>query len=223
MIDIDVIYFDIDGTLLDANIDIANAVNYTRSRLDLEPKPFDEIVSYIGTGVADLVARGTGFSRGAKFAKAMRVFEKYYIRHTTDYAKLYPGVKNILRHFRNKKKIIVTNRFRRYAVAALRNFGLLKYFVEIVGGDDKFCMKPFGCVIERSLARIKADRRRAIIVGDMDIDVMTGKNAGIKTCFVTHGLGKLKDVKKLNPDFVIDGLAELKKIITLNTKEGSHG
>ena len=39
------------------------------------------------------------------------------------------------------------------------------------------------------------------------------KNSGIKTCFVTYGLGKLEDVKPLKPDFIIDDMAELEKII----------
>lgn len=213
MIDIDVIYFDIDGTLINANKDIVNAVNYTRSKFGLPPKPFGEIVSYIGTGVGDLVAKSIGCDKGVRISDALKIFERYYLKHATDHAKLYPNVKNVLRYFRNKKKIILTNRYRRFAIAGLETFGLTDYFEEIIGGDDEKCMKPSGCVVRRSLAGFNGDRKKAIIVGDMAIDVETGKNAGIRTCFVTHGLGKLKDVKKLHPDYIIDGLSELKRLI----------
>ena len=53
----------------------------------------------------------------------------------------------------------------------------------------------------------------AIIVGDMYIDVMAGKNAGIATCAVTYGIGKVEDIIKAGPDFMIDDIKELKKII----------
>lgn len=213
MIDIDVIYFDVDGTLIDARRDIVDAVNYMRSRFGLEPKPFREIVSCIGTGVRDLIEKTVVGDKGVRVSDALKVFGKRYLGHPADHAKLYPNVRSVLRHFRDKKKIILTNRFRRFALAALERFRLTGYFFDIIGGDDEKCMKPLACVVERSLKRLKADRSRAIIVGDMDIDVMTARNSGIKSCFVTHGLGKLKDVKKLKPDYVIDDLSELKRII----------
>jgi len=213
MIGVDLIFFDIDGTLVNANRDIVNAVNYTRKQFTLEPKPLDEIVSYIGTGVSDLVNNGIIEDSGLQPKDVLAVFEKYYLRHATDYARLYPNAKSVLRYFRDKKKVILTNRYKKFAVAALKRFDLMGYFIEIIGGDNENCMKPFACVVEKSLKKHKADRSRSIIIGDMAIDVETGKNAGIKTCFITYGLGKLKDVKKLKPDYIIDDLSELKGII----------
>ena len=43
----------------------------------------------------------------------------------------------------------------------------------------------------------------------MTIDIETGRNAGIKTCAVTYGLGTRNDLTNSSPDFMIDSLDEL--------------
>ena len=47
----------------------------------------------------------------------------------------------------------------------------------------------------------------------MAIDIETGKNTGIRSCWAKYGLGKLKDVKPLKPDFTIGDMIELEEII----------
>ena len=49
--------------------------------------------------------------------------------------------------------------------------------------------------------------------GDMDIDVRAGKDAGILTCAVTYGIGKIEDIVRAKPDYIIDNLLQLKEII----------
>ena len=51
------------------------------------------------------------------------------------------------------------------------------------------------------------------MVGDMAIDVQTGKNSRIKTCWVSYGLGRREDVEPLKPDYMINDIIELKDII----------
>lgn len=213
MAGIEAIFFDVDGTLVDARVDIVNAMNHALRSLGAEEKPFDDIVSYIGTGVKDLVKRSLGTSDEDLILKGTEMFGRYYTAHAADEARLYPHVKDILKYFKDKHKYILTNRYSRFADAVLKDLGIRKYFEEIFGGDDEDCLKPSACVMDRIIADLNIDRSRAIIVGDMAIDVQAGKNSGIKTCWVTYGLGKTEDVKGLNPDYIIEDIVELKGII----------
>ncbi|MBI4982102.1 MAG: HAD hydrolase-like protein [Candidatus Omnitrophica bacterium] len=54
---VDLIIFDLDGTLVDSRFQIANAVNFTLRALNIEERPFEEIVSFIGMGARDLLRR----------------------------------------------------------------------------------------------------------------------------------------------------------------------
>ena len=213
MLQIDSIFFDVDGTLVDARNDIANSINYTLKSLGVPERPKAEIVSYIGTGVKDLIRRSLGAPYSGLEDKANDIFSKYYIKHSADTATLYPHVKEVLEHFRDKKKYVLTNRYSKFAEITLKALGVGEYFNDILGGDDEDCLKPSACIIDRVLSKLKIDKSKSIIVGDMAIDVMTGKNSGVKTCWVSYGLGKPEEVKGLGPDYIIDDLIELKNII----------
>lgn len=214
MFTVDSIFFDVDGTLVDARNDIAGSVNHALKSLGIREKSVPEIVSYIGTGVKDLIRQSLGDDNLSLQEKAEEIFTGYYVKHSADTATLYPHVKEVLEHFKDKKKYILTNRYSRFAEITLNALGVGQYFEEILGGDDEDCLKPSACIIDRVLHKLKIDKSRSIIVGDMAIDVMTGKNAGIKTCWVSYGLGRLEDIRNLSPDYIVDDIIKLKSIIT---------
>ncbi len=213
MIAVDSIFFDVDGTLVDSSKDIAKAMNFALKGLGLKEKSQQEIVSHVGTGVKYLVRKSLGTEDEHLIKKAVRIFSDYYVKHSADESRLYPHVKDMLDHFKEKRKFVLTNRYKKFAEATLIGLGIQSYFEDIIGGDDENCLKPSACVLDKVFSRLRISRGRAIIVGDMAIDVETGKNSGIKTCWVTYGLGKAEEVRPLGPDYVIDDMKELKEII----------
>ncbi|MBI5123866.1 MAG: HAD-IA family hydrolase, partial [Candidatus Omnitrophica bacterium] len=176
-------------------------------------KSFDEIVSYVGTGVSDLIAKSLDTDDDSLVEKGVEIYSKHMLEHPARNAKVYPHVKETLEFFKDKRKFVLTNRYAKFADVVLNALGLGKYFEDIFGGDDESCIKPSACVLGTILPRLKIDKSKAIIVGDMSIDIMTGKNSGVRTCWVTYGLGSAEEVKDLKPDYVIDDIAQLKKIV----------
>jgi phosphoglycolate phosphatase len=215
MINADLLIFDIDGTLVDARKDIVKAVNYTLRELDIPLKSFDQIVSYIGTGVKDLLTRSLGRENNALLDKSLSVFGNYYRDHLADEAVLYPHVVEILEYFKEKTKAIISNRNKEFAELILVKLGIDKYFRNVEGADDNGCNKPDPCLLNNILRDIGTDKKRTIMIGDMDLDILAGKNAGVFTCGVTYGIGKKKDILKSGPDFIIDDLLKLKEIIKI--------
>jgi len=98
-------------------------------------------------------------------------------------------------------------------LSTLDALGIDKYFDAIVGGDNEDYLKPDPHYINKCLKDFGIEPERAIMVGDMYIDIQTGKNAKITTCAVTYGIGKREDFIKYNPDYIINDMIELKKII----------
>jgi len=210
---VDLIIFDLDGTLVDSREDIANAVNHTLRKVGLKEKSLSEITSYIGTGMRDLIRKSLGEECGL-FDKSLSIFEDYYRRHCAECSVLYQGVKEILEHFKDKRKAIVTNRNYKFALLILKALGIYDYFQDIIGGDDIGCMKPSYCPLDSLMQRFNIDREKTIIVGDMHIDILAGKRAGIITCAVTYGIGRKEDIVKAKPDYIIDNILKLKEIIS---------
>jgi len=213
MVDIDTILFDLDGTLVDSRKDIVKAVNFTLGRLGLPEKPAELIVSYIGLGIRDLLRKSLGKEKGSLAEPALKIFAEYFSKHCVDESRLYPHVKEILDYFRDKRKVVVTNRGRESAEITLKKLGIGDYFQEIFGGDDENCVKPSSCPLDRVAFQLGFDKNKTIMVGDMDIDILAGKNFGVLTCWVAYGLGKKEDVEKIGPDYIIDDIIELKDVI----------
>ena len=209
------VFFDVDGTLADARLDISGAMNRVLKTLGRQEKPSGEIASYIGSGVKDLIKKslGTYGDDAGLVDRATAMYEEEYLKHPADHAVLYPGVVELLKALPDKRKFILTNRYAHLASALLDKLGISGFFEDVFGGDDEGCIKPSPRVMEKILPAVMVNKKEALIVGDMAIDVMTGKNSGVRTCWVTYGLGKKEDVLPLRPDYVIDRISELSKII----------
>lgn len=210
---VDAIFFDLDGTLIDSKDDIVAAVNHIIGEAGAPQKTYEEIFSYIGTGVEDLIARSIGENDIEIINKYVRSFDDYFKEHHTDKSKLYPNVEETLEVFSNKKLVIVTNRKKGMAERTLEKFGIAGYFRGIVGGDDISCIKPMACPVKKGLRMYVDVNEQALMVGDMDVDVLAGKAAGIMTCAVTYGFGKKEDILKAGPDITINDIKELAGII----------
>jgi phosphoglycolate phosphatase len=214
MVAVELIIFDFDGTLVDSKKAIADSVNFTLENIGLTKKSNEEIMTYVGTGVEALIEQSLGKDNMRFFEKALSVFTEHHIKHSADSSRLYPHVEDVLEHYKDKIKVIITNRRYESAAGLLRSLGAYDDFKKIVGGDDLACTKPSSCPLDRIIEEFKIqDKQKAIMVGDMDIDVYTGKNAGVRTCAVTYGIGNREDIIKAKPDYIIDDISELRNIV----------
>jgi len=209
---IDLLIFDLDGTLVDSKLDIANAVNFMLKEFTLNEKNVGEIYSYIGKGIEHLIRESLG-KRQDIYEEARAYFKKHYKEHFMDTSVLYPGVKEILKHFQNKKKVVISNKQQDFALLTLKELAVDGYFADVLGGDKVNCVKPDPCPINETIHRLNIDKEKTMMIGDMDIDIRAGKDAGVSTCAVTYGIGKKEDILKVGPDYIIDDISQLKEII----------
>ncbi|MCF7917177.1 MAG: HAD family hydrolase [Candidatus Omnitrophica bacterium] len=215
MSEIETIIFDLDGTLIDSKEDIIAAVNYTLEKLGNDTKPAWEITPFIGTGSRDLIKKSLGKSEDdQELEQAHSIFIHYFRKHSYDKTVLLPHAREVLDYLKHNNLFILTNRHKDLAKEALNHFGIYKYFKDIDGGDLDDCRKPSACPVNKFFDMYKIDKNKSIIVGDMDIDIKTGRAAGIYTCGFVSGIGDRKDIESANPDYLINDLIELKKIIT---------
>ncbi|MFC1631426.1 HAD family hydrolase [Candidatus Omnitrophota bacterium] len=209
---VELIIFDLDGTLVDSKEAIARQVNLALKEVGLKEKEAPEIISYIGTGVDDLVRKSLGDEHQHLFEQAKDVLENYR-RDFEDDSQLYPGVKELLEYFKTKSKAIISNRKYEFVLPMLERLEIGDYFERVIGGDNEDCLKPAPCSLDKMISEAQVDKGKVIMVGDMDLDVLAGKNAGVLTCAVTYGLGKREDIIRAQPDYMIGNMLQLKDII----------
>ncbi|HRI37280.1 MAG TPA: HAD hydrolase-like protein, partial [Nitrospira sp.] len=78
---VDLLIFDLDGTLIESKWDIAYAVNFTLKELGLPERPIEEIFGFVGDGVKRLLRLAVGEGNQEKFEEALKVFRGHYLEH----------------------------------------------------------------------------------------------------------------------------------------------
>lgn len=206
--------FDLDGTLVDSKKDIVDAINHILTEMGLKKRPDDIIQGYIGRGRDKLIADSLGHEASPEMVeKANKVFSEHYRAHMFDHTMLYPGVLEVLEYLKDKTLMVISNKDHSLVVKTLEHFNIDKYFSKVMGGDDQNCRKPDSCPINSLLDNAGTLTHEAIIIGDSEIDIKAGKLAGILTCALTCGIGRIENIKKENPDYVLSDIRELKNII----------
>ena len=213
MLRIDLMIFDLDGTLIDSKRDIATCVNKMLGQMNHPKRDPEEIYSFIGLGVEKLIEMSLGTQDEAEIKKGLVILRPLVRKHLLDTTKLFQNTKETLEYFKDKRKVIISNRDKEFTSVLLRHLGIESYFEIALGGDEVGCRKPSPCPIEKVLSDIHIPKERAIITGDMAYDIISGKEAGVHTCAVTYGIGGPEDLKAAEPDFMIDDIIELKRII----------
>ncbi|MBM4263741.1 MAG: HAD-IA family hydrolase [Deltaproteobacteria bacterium] len=206
---VDLVMFDLDGTLANTGRDLADAVNFTRAHFQLPALPDAVVISHVGRGVEHLLQQAVPEERSLHFKEVMDVFLERYQNHLLDATALYPHAREVLDYFRDKKRAVVSNKMYRLTIEVVRGLGIAEEFDLILGGDSVAEKKPHPALINHAVERFHIAPQRAVMIGDGEIDVEAGRRAGVITCGVTYGLCAREAVAAAQPDFLIDDLSTL--------------
>jgi len=218
---IDIISYDFDGTLVDSIPDITTAINLTFQKNKLPPVTDEQMKSFVGDGIPLMVERALKASLNENriidlfdqfYDPVLRQYKILYSEHCTEKSRLYPGVKDILKHYSHKTQLLITNKAESITRKMLIHYGLDEYFDLIIGGDTLPERKPHPSVME--YARSKYGTGLTLChVGDSPVDVKTAKQADAMSVAVLYGYSSAEALMNAKPDFLIHQIDELKNII----------
>jgi phosphoglycolate phosphatase len=207
----DLLIFDLDGTLIDSKLDLAHAVNATRSHMGLAPLEHECVYSYVGSGAPVLIRRALGpEATETQVQEALEFFLEYYREHYLDYTVLYPGVRESLDRLRDagKRMAVLTNKPVRISKAILDGLGVSPHFFQVYGGNSFDFKKPHPIGVETLMNEASVAPERTLMVGDSGVDVQTAINAGIQCCGVTYGF-QPETLADPAPNRLVDRMEEL--------------
>lgn len=213
MIEVDALLFDLDGTLIDSKKDLTQAVRWLQARYQAPLSSEDQVSSFIGDGVMQLVRRALPRLSARMLPEAVEIYKSYYRIHCLDTTRFYPGVVETIHAFRHKKMAVVTNKPLRVTRRMLESLGLLRFFSCVLGGDSLRRKKPFPDPILRALHEFRVfPPKRAVMVGDGPNDIQAGAAAGTYTCAVLSNISDPQKLLKTHPQFVINNLSILRHL-----------
>jgi phosphoglycolate phosphatase len=210
-LDMDLLIFDLDGTLIDSRMDLANSVNATRAHMSMPPLANELVYSYVGNGAPALIRRSLGgCATEAQIQAALEFFLEHYSHHHLDHTTLYPGVREALDRLRaaGKRMAVLSNKPVRISRAILDGLGVGGHFFAVYGGNSFEFKKPDPVGVQALMREAGVGPDRTVMVGDSSVDVETARNAGIRCCAVTYGF-KPESLADPAPDLLVDRMQEV--------------
>jgi len=208
---IELLIFDLDGTLIDSKLDLANAVNAARSNLGRGPLNLAVILTYVGYGAPVLIRKAlAGEATESEIARALEFFLDYYGRHALDSTRFYPGVRESLErmHGAGKRLAILTNKTAAISCAVIEGLSAAELFFRVYGGDSFAAKKPDPAGIRQLMREAGIGCGATMMVGDSVVDVETARNAGVFSCGVRFGFAP-DTFDRTPPDLLVDRMEDL--------------
>lgn len=209
----DLVIFDLDGTLLDSIGDLMTACNVALAHFNYPTHEEEAYKQFVGNGIYKLVERA--LPREARTTERINevkaVFETYYKVHSLDQTRPYEGIINLLETLKAAgiRCCILTNKAEGYAKELVAHFfpGLID---EVVGQREGIPTKPDPIGITQLLQTYHIEPSKCLYVGDSNVDVQTGQNAGVAVCGVLWGFRSEKELREAGATYLAKDVSMLR-------------
>jgi phosphoglycolate phosphatase len=189
------VVFDLDGTLVDSQRDIAEAANDLLVSCGGRPLLEHAIAQMVGDGAALLVARAFAAAAIEAPPDALDRFLDLYDRRLLKYTRPYDGVGELLEELgrRGTSLAVLTNKPLGATRQILAGLDLARHFPEdaVLGGDGPFPRKPDPAGLLHLTARFEVGVASTLMVGDSVADWRTAQRASTSICLARYGFGYL--------------------------------
>lgn len=203
------LFFDLDGTIIDSrerlyvlfqqlveksSLTFDEYWNLKKNKIKHE-QILKEIFKYSDEELADFQNRWMNKIESTQMLELDKPFE---------------NIKFCLDDLRNKNALylITARQFKDKTISQLENMSLKKYFEDILVTEQKYEKTS---LIKECCKFSQND----YIIGDTGIDIKTGKTLGLKTIAVTYGFMSKEVLKNYKPDYLIDDIMDIKKILEI--------
>ncbi|MFA7571805.1 MAG: HAD family hydrolase [Sulfurimonadaceae bacterium] len=181
-----VIMFDMDGTLINSGTMIANTVNYVRENIGLAILEKKHILEKLN----DPNINSAEFFYGTKHftQEQTHLFESYYTQNCLLELEIYDGIESLLKTLKGEFKLAVaTNASSIFAKKMLAHLELLDHFEVVFGYDSVTKPKPHPEMVHKIIHTLAATKEKSLLIGDSHKDTQAAFNAGVDSILVNWG------------------------------------
>lgn len=190
---VELIIFDMDGTLIDSSVTIVNAINHVRHNLGLAPMDFTFVMEKINDhhiNPAQLFYETDHFEGDHE-----RWFSEYYTKNHEMELLLYDGIYDLLIALRERGILlsVATNAYRGSAIESLTHLGIYDLFDTIACYDDVSRGKPYPDMLFKILRTLNIHPDKTLFIGDGSRDEIASRRADIDYLMIDWGFSNHQD------------------------------
>lgn len=210
--------FDLDGTLTDTLESLTFSVNETLRELHLQPITGRQCESFVGNGAKVLVEKSlqvAGDRELVHLEEALDIYGRIFKENCTYHVKLYDGILEMIQTLKSKgvKLAVLTNKPHLQALDVVFSFFGKDIFSDIRGQKEGVPRKPDPTAAIMIAEEFQAECRECVYIGDSEVDMQTGRAAGMKTVGVTWGFRDRQALVMHGAEHIIDNPQELLAIV----------
>ena len=208
--------FDLDGTLIDSQRDLAAATNRLLAELGGRQLGEDAVAAMVGEGAAVLVRRalaagGVQTDERRALARFLEIYESALLVHTRPYDGMVAALERLAS---SARLAVLTNKPTRATHEILSGLDLFGYFADVIGGDTPLGRKPDSAGLNELIARAGVQPSAAMLIGDSPIDLATARRGGTAVCLARYGFGyRFGDGEFTGGELFIDAPPELVDVV----------
>jgi phosphoglycolate phosphatase len=204
----DAYVFDFDGTLADSFTAITSTINYVRGLRGLPPLALAEVKCHVGLGAENLLEQTVP---GTDIAVDLPRYRQHHPTVMYDQTWLLPGALETLTTLRKRgrKIALCSNKPRLFSDKLLIRLEIAECFNAVLGPEDVPHPKPAPDMLLAAVKRLETAANRVLYVGDMTVDIMAARSAGLTVWTVPTGSDTAEALIAAKPDRLLRELREV--------------
>lgn len=208
--ELELIVFDWDGTLVDSSAPIARAVRQAAAEAEL-PVPSEAAArSIIGLGLTEVGYRLFPEADGAGVQRFADAYRELYWAAPEEFTRPFPGVPELLAELAAERPLaIATGKGRKGLDLALERTALGAHITASRCADET-CSKPHPQMLEEILAELAIAPGAALMVGDTSFDMAMAQAAGVRGVGVLGGSHPDAEMREAGAEVVLGGVTDLR-------------
>ncbi len=201
-----ILIFDLDGTIVDSWDEIVAAFTTVFDRWGIQ-LDLTRLRMAVGYPISKVIEKTAGFYDALLEKEIKEEFYKLNPRKI----RMYPDMDKVLKY--PAKKAVLTSKRRRGAINDLKFLGIINLFSLVVTAEDLENPKPHPEGIHKIVNTLSNRKEEVYFIGDTEVDILTAKNAGVKSIAVTWGFRSREFLEKYKPDHLVNTPEEILDII----------
>ncbi|MGF1581003.1 MAG: HAD family hydrolase [Gemmataceae bacterium] len=200
--------FDFDGTLIDSYPAITASVNFVRGKRGLDPVSEQTVRENVGHGATYLL---THTVPGTDVEESLRLYHVHHPTIMVEKTRLLPGASELLTKLKAAGKLVglCSNKPRAFSDELLAAIGWVNHFDIVLGPEDVANRKPAPDMLIEAMKRLDVSVEQTLYVGDMSVDIQTGRGAGVPVWVVPTGSETIEQIQEAQPDHLLNDLHDL--------------